>query len=339
MRKIRVGLIGLGGNGKAFLKGYQEHPLATLMAICDLSPQKVREVARDFKIKKGYTNYHLMLKEEKIDMVSIHTPDHLQARPFIDSLNAGKHVFVEKPMANDIEDLRKMVRVADKAERMGLKTMVGQILRFNPLFQKIKSIVDKGILGKIFYMEGDYIHNLRSQAGKERYNKYIKMNWWLEKEKPMVGGGCHPLDLLRWFKGKEIIEVKSYSNRIAFPQMKNDDCIVSLFKFSDGCIAKVTALYAPVSSYAYANNIALYGTKGTILQDKICLDEKKGFKKIPASWLGGHPFDPEQDHFLKCILKDKKSLVDAHDGAGSAAAVIAATQSAQKKQFLPVPKF
>ena len=335
-KKLGVGIIGLGHNGEAHLKAYQANPFTEVIAVCDFSKEKVEKIKEKHRIKYGYTDYQI-LKRDDIQITSVNTSDHLHAEPFIRSLEAGKHTFVEKPMADNISDLKKMVAASDKNPH--LKTLVGHILRFNPLFIEIKKIIEKGILGKIFYLEGDYIHNLKYQADKERYNKQIKMNWYLEKELPMVGGGCHPLDLLRWFVQDEPVEVQAYSNRITFQEMKNDSSVVAIFKFKNGVIGKVTALYEPVAPYAYANNIAVYGTKGTIIKDMICLDERKGFTKIKTTYLREHPYEPEVNHFIDCILKDKKPLIDAREGARSAAAVITVSEALKEKRFTAIPQF
>ncbi len=335
-RKFGVGIIGLGGNGEAHLRAYQSNPFVEVRAVCDFSQEKVEKIKKKYGIKYGYTDYQI-LKRDDIQIISVNTPDSLHAEPFIKSLEAGKHTFVEKPMADNISGLKEMVKTTEKNPQ--LKTLVGHILRFNPLFIEIKRIIEKGILGKIFYLEGDYIHNLKGQADKERYDPKIKMNWYLEKELPMVGGGCHPLDVLRWFAQDEPIEVQAYSNRISFPEMKNDSSVVAIFKFKNGAIAKVTALYEPISPYAFANNITVYGTKGTILRDTICLNEKEGFKKIPAKYHPGHPYEPEVNHFIDCILKDKKSLIDAKEGARSAAVVITVSKALKEKRSIPIPEF
>jgi predicted dehydrogenase len=115
--------------------------------------------------------------------------------------------------------------------------------------------------------------------------------------------------------------------------MKNDSSVVEIFKFKNGAIGKVTDLYEPIAPYAYANNIAVYGTKGTIVRDMICLDESEGFTKIETTYSRGHPYKPEVNHFIDCILKDKKALIDAREGARSVAGVITVSQS------IPIPQF
>jgi len=133
-KKLGVGIIGLGHNGEAHLRAYQSNPFTEVVAVCDLSEEKVQRLKEKYGIKYGYTNYRI-LERDDIEIISVNTPDHLHAEPFIKSLEAGKHTFVEKPMADDISDLKRMVETADKNPH--LKTLVGHILRFNPLFQDL----------------------------------------------------------------------------------------------------------------------------------------------------------------------------------------------------------
>ena len=339
MKKLKVGIIGLGHNGRAWISAYKKSSLADVVAVCDYSGKKVKDAMQEFGVISGYQSHKEMLARKDIDAVSIHAPDFLHCQPFIDSLSAGKHTFVEKPMANTIPDLEKMVRAADQAKKKGLRTMVGQILRFNPLAMEIKKTADEGKLGEIFYMEADYIHNLKYQGSRDRYNSHLNMNWYLDREIPMVGGGCHPLDMLRWFKGKEIIEAQGYSNRIGFPDMKNDDCEIALFRFRDGCIAKVTVIYAPVSPMPYAYNVAVYGRKGTVLGDTVCTDEQKGFQSLGVHWGTGHPYEPEAEHFMSCITENRETIINAREGAKTAAAVITAFRAMKAGRPLKVPRF
>ena len=86
-----------------------------------------------------------------------------------------------------------------------LKIAVGYILRFNPVYRGDPRALRSGQLGQIYYLEGDYIHNLLYQA--KQTDTRTGVNWYLEYERPIVGGGSHPLDLLRWFSGAQVVEV------------------------------------------------------------------------------------------------------------------------------------
>src|SRR5207302_2093394 len=119
---------------------------------------------------------------DEIDAISIHTPDHLHAEPFVRALEAGKHVLVEKPMANDLPALERMVEAARR--HPGRKVMVAQVLRFLPHAQRCFELVRGGEIGELVYMEGDYLHDLRVQGAPDRFNPAIGMNWYLEREHP-----------------------------------------------------------------------------------------------------------------------------------------------------------
>ena len=336
MDKVGIGVIGLGNTGLANVRIAKRHPRCSFVAGADLLPERVERAKAEFGLDWGSTDYHDLLAREDVHIVCVNTPDHLHAEPFVDALKAGKHVFVEKPMADNIEDLRKMVEAASEADT---KTLVGHILRFNPLIREVKRLIGEGELGQVFYMEADYIHDLRCQADPERFNPAIGMNWWLQREHPMIGGGCHQIDYLRWFIEDNVAEVQAYSNHMAFPEMKEDDCNVAILRFKGGCIAKVAAVYGPVGPRPAADKLAVYGTKATIMGEMICRDEKEGFVPLGVSWRSGHPFDPQLDHFIRCVLDGEKPITDARDGANSAAAAICAALAAKTGGPVRVPEF
>jgi predicted dehydrogenase len=318
---IGVGVIGLGRNGSAFLPIYARHPVAELVGVSDLSTGKLRRAQSEFDLSVASTDYSELLERDDIHLISIHTPDHLHKQPFVDALRAGKHVFVEKPMANSIPDLLEMT---EAARRSGAKVLVGQILRFNPMFRRIKEMVSAGDLGDIFYAAGDYIHDLRYQANQN--DDVAGTNWYLEVECPIVGGSVHPVDLLRWYAG-DIVEAHAFGSRLVFPEMKEDAGIIATFRFASGAIGKSAALYAPRTHMPKAYNLTLYGTKGTIIGDSICMEGESEFRPLDVPCPPGHPYDPEVDHMLDCIINDWPTICDAFDGARSAAAVLAARES------------
>jgi len=336
MDKVRVGVIGCGGNGRRFMQCYRECPDSELVAICDLSEERLNDTGDALAIAKRYTRIEELLEKEDLDCVSVHTSDPFHREPFVKAMDAGKHVFVEKPFGNTVEDVEDMVAAARRSDR---KTLVGHILRFNPYFARIKELADAGELGDIFYLGADYIHNLCVQGAPERFNPAIGMNWYLEKEIPIVGGGVHQLDLLRWYSRSNVVEVSGYGNRIAFPEMKNPDCQAAVFKMESGAVAKVTALYGPVGPRPEHCNMEVYGTKGTARGATLHLGSGHDAEAHDLSELAiaGHPYNPEVEHFIDCILNDKPPLTDAIDGANSAIACILAAEAIRTGEPKAVP--
>jgi len=338
-RKVKVGIVGLGGNGLAHARAHLESGRSELVALCDRNPDRLHRAGAELGVSKLYTDdrfYH----DPDIEAVSIHTGDPHHKHPFLKALAAGKHVLVEKPLANTEEDVHEMVEAA--ARHPDLKIQVGYILRFNPVFEAVHDLVRAGRLGEVYYMECDYIHNLLFQA--EQTDPLTGRNWYLEEEIPMVGGGSHPLDALRWITGKEVRSVKGYHRRAAFPEMRNPDCQVALFRFEDGSIAKVAALYAPRCRMAPFYNLRLYGTRGTVERDTVAIsrtpdDLHPDFRPVGAERVTGHPYLPEVLDWLGAILEDRQPRVPLADGANSTIATLCAVRAMREGTEVEVPVF
>ncbi|MFH0965830.1 MAG: Gfo/Idh/MocA family oxidoreductase [Planctomycetota bacterium] len=315
-RIINVGVMGLGPNGREHLKNYQRHPNARVVAVCDADEALARRVANERGIANVYTDLGI-LDQKDIDMVAVCVPNPFHGEYTIRALEAGKHVFVEKPMALEIESLRKIVRLSRKT---GLHAMAGQVLRFLPLFRTIKHLITEGIIGEIFYVEGDYIHDLRG---------------YRHLEDPMGSDGVHPLDLLRWYVG-EAVEVQAYSNRMIWPELQ-DPTTVAIYRFASGCIGKVTVLWTPIGPRPTAFNISVYGSKATIRRDEICLAGTDRFVPIGLDPTG-HPFDEEDAHFIDCLVQGREPLINTLDGARSAAAVLVVKEAIRERRPVSIPQ-
>ena len=338
-RRVKVGIFGLGHNGLAHGKCHKHSDKSELVALCDRNEDRLRKAGDELGVKKQYSGDDFF-DDPEIEAVSINTGDNFHTAAFIRAVTAGKHVLVEKPLANSEQDVLAMVRAADKASP-NLKIHVGYILRFSPVFQKIHEMAEANEFGEIYYLEADYIHNLVYQ--KEKTDPVTGSNWYLEDELPMVGGGSHLLDILRWIKGKQVTHVWSYSNHVAFPEMANDDCMVSLFRFEDRTIAKVAALYAPRCKIGPFYNLRVFGTRGTVERDQVAIAQAEHethppFRPISAERPRGHPYDLEIEDWLDAILEDRPVRTELKDGAVSTLATLCAVQSAREGREIEVPR-
>jgi len=117
MDGIGCGVIGLGWFDEHHVETLRELPQANLVTACTRRPSRAKEVAEKYGIPKTYTDYHEMLENKDVEMVSIVTPvkDHL--RPTIDALKAGKHVFLEKPMADSPEECDAIIEEIKKTDK------------------------------------------------------------------------------------------------------------------------------------------------------------------------------------------------------------------------------
>ena len=146
MERIRCGVIGLGWFGEHHVDALKALPLAEVRGVCTRREDRLKEVATKYDIPKSYTNYHDLLANKEIDVISVvtHVKDHLQIT--IDALQAGKHVFLEKPMADNTEECDQIIREAEKTDK---NFMVGHICRFGADYVIAKEEIEGGKIGEI----------------------------------------------------------------------------------------------------------------------------------------------------------------------------------------------
>lgn len=256
MSDLKIGVIGLGV-GEQHLKSYNAIPGCEVVAICDLDAAHLHEVGDRNDVVGRHEDYRRITEDATIDVVSICSYDDCHAEQVISALNAGKHVMVEKPVALYREELAA-IRVALQASGKLLTSNL--ILRESPRFIAVKEMVDNGEFGDIFYMEGDYLHQI---LWKITEGWRGKMDFYCT----VYGGGIHLIDLMSWIKGEKIVEVTAMGTDI--PTRGSDyrwpDTIVALLRFEGGAIAKCVSTLAPQRTKFHALNV--YGTKKTFVND------------------------------------------------------------------------
>src|SRR5215212_3621369 len=146
MDKVRYAVIGLGWFGEKHCEALAGLPDAELYALCTRRPERLQEVAGRFGVRRTYTDYRELLADPGVDAVSVVTMWDQHTGPALAALAAGKHVFVEKPLASTVADCDAIVAAAHAARGF---FMVGHICRFNPRYAAAKAAVAEGRLGKI----------------------------------------------------------------------------------------------------------------------------------------------------------------------------------------------
>ncbi|MDD5679521.1 MAG: Gfo/Idh/MocA family oxidoreductase [Kiritimatiellae bacterium] len=330
MKKINVGVIGLGYAGKQHLDAYLKNPAVEVLMVSDASAETLAAVCRQHQLE-GNRDYREIIKHPKIDLISICTPDYLHCEQAVCAALAGKHVLCEKPLATSLAECEKILAAVRQKK---VKFLTGQVLRFTPLFLSLKKIVDSGAVGKPFFAESDYIHDIRPFLHGWRVNPQTAGDM-------ILGGGCHPIDLLRWIVG-EVREVYAATNKLALADapFPADHMLISL-KFADGAVGKVQISVG--CRRPYALNLGVYGTKGTLINNRLFTENipaLEDFINLPLPTKAEYQYyDREIDELLKAIEEDREPAVNAADGAETVAVCLAAIESAKKNQPVAVKKF
>lgn len=209
MRKVRLALIGLGYIGKTHLRHCINLRTAKLVAVSDIS-KKALSFAKRMGVKNTCTDYHQLLKDSDIDAVLITLPTPLHASCSEVAAEAGKDIFIEKPLARNVAEGKKIVSVAN---RNGVKLMVGYEMRFSTPFRSLKEKIQNGTIGDVQIAYGT---NIGAGPFFHRANLGVPRpvpEWWFKKE--LTGGGalidmgCHIINLFRWYFG-EVTSIQSY---------------------------------------------------------------------------------------------------------------------------------
>lgn len=215
--KLKAAIVGYGYMGKIRRKIIEDNPALNLVAICDTNKDLL---ASDASIRcKHYTDYKKLLKTN-IDLVFVCTPNSFSPAIVADSLNAGKHVFCEKPPGRDLNDIKMMIDAEKK--NPSLKLMFGFNHRYHPGILEAKKMIDSGRLGNILFLKGTY--------GKSGGKNYLS-SWRNQKE--IAGGGIlldqgiHMLDLFRYFCG-DYDEIKGFLSRMFWVTDVEDNAFVCL---------------------------------------------------------------------------------------------------------------
>lgn len=340
MEKLGVGVVGPGWAGGEHMKAYMNNPHVELVAVCGRDEGRTRASMAEAEVGECavYTDYEEMLKRDDLHVVSICTPNDLHVEQGIAAVQAGKHMLLEKPIALNLEDLKKLRDTVRGAE---VKTVVGFVLRWNPLFETIKPLIEDDAIGRIFYGEVDYYHGIGPW--------YKQFQWNVKKTiggSSLLSAGCHAVDGLRWFMNDEAVEVTCYSARSDsddYKQYEYDPTSVTIIKFKGGAIGKVTCSIECVQPYVF--HISLAGDKGTIRNNLLYSHKMPGqtdFATIPTIMpdsgdVTHHPYQGEIDHLVDCILNDEESFVNVEDAIKTHEICLAAEISAQEGRSVSLP--
>jgi predicted dehydrogenase len=146
---VRWGVIGLGWFGEIHADTLAQMPGIELAAFCTRRPQRLKDLADQYDVAGRYTDYQELLADPSIDAITITTHIHDHRDIAVAALRAGKHVFLEKPMAPTVEDCEQIIQAAQESDGV---FMVGHICRFDPRVALAKQAIDEGRMGRIISM-------------------------------------------------------------------------------------------------------------------------------------------------------------------------------------------
>ncbi|CCQ73085.1 Gfo/Idh/MocA family protein [Magnetospira sp. QH-2] len=254
--RLKTAVIGLGV-GHQHAKGYAADPRCELVALCDIDPEKLGAVASEFPGAATTGDPNDILRDPSIHAVSIASYDDAHFPQIMQALAHGKHVFAEKPICLHEEDLNSLYQElkARPTQRFSSNLVLRKVPRFIDLRQRIR----QGVMGDLYYLEGDYqygrMHKI-TEGWRGRIPFYSVVH----------GGAIHLIDLLMWMAAFRPIEATAMGTAIASrgTAFRFNDCVVGLLRDSADRIAKVSSNYSSVTPHYHS--LAVYGTAESFIQ-------------------------------------------------------------------------
>lgn len=310
VRTVKLGIIGLGYVGQIHLRHCLKIPNAEVLAVADVSAKALKNAKKD-RVKKTFTNYSELLKDSEVEAVIIGLPTHLHLQCAREAAEAGKAIFLEKPIARNVEEAKEIISAA---QRNSVKLMMGYPMRFNEEFGFVKEKMEKGLIGDVenayatFISSGPFFH--RAEAS----TPVPVPDWWFNKE--LTGGGVlmdlgsHMINLMRWYFG-EITDIKGYFGHRF--NMDFEDSAMCLAKFDSGTIALINVGWF---SQKYTFKLDFFGSvKSESAQHSPSSQLAAGIQMLTTGKTQFHQghFD-ELRHFLNCIINDLPPSSSGEDG-------------------------
>jgi len=332
---IRIGIIGTGIMGNAVARVFKLLPQAELIALADLSKERLEQSGKEFGLSALYLDYRDMLQKERLDAVAVATPDHNHTAPVLDSLRASCHVLVEKPLATSLAEAEEIDRVVRKT---GKKLQVNFNHRWLSPYHKVKEMVLNGQIGE------PMIGYARKNNPLSVPTEMIKS--WASRTTPAWFLSCHDIDLMTWWFDADPIEAYAKGIRKVLVEkgFNTYDGIQALVTYKSGKFATFEAvwIYPNTSPYMPDSYMELIGSRGALQIDRQAeaIDAMVQEKFVcPRTFLNYKVFDEWQGAFpaavkgfLYAIDHDSEPHVNARDGVRNTAVLEAIHKSLESHQ-------
>ncbi|MEV7603911.1 Gfo/Idh/MocA family oxidoreductase [Paenarthrobacter sp. NPDC089322] len=300
-RPLGVAAIGYAFMGKAHsnawrnVAGYFDVPAFEQKVLVGRNAESVAEAAAKYGWAESATDWRSVIERDDIDIIDICAPGWMHAEIAIAALEAGKHVLVEKPLANTLAEAEGMTAAATAARQRGVQSMIGFNYRRVPALALAKELIAEGRLGTVRHIRAAYLQDWLSDAGSP-------MTWRLRKETAGSGAlgdiASHAIDQVLYLLGDSVTEVTgrlhTFVDQRPGPDgpepVTVDDAAWATLTLASGAIASVEVSRV-ATGQKNSLKLEIYGDKGTILFDLEALNElgfmdatvpvrEQGFRRI-----------------------------------------------------------
>lgn len=334
---LRVGIVGLGRLGIRHAENLRRRtPEVELLAAC--SPvQAERDAAQSLGISRLYADYAALLADRDIEAVFLVTPTSLHAQQIIAALEAGKHVFCEKPLALDLDDCLRVEAAA--AKRPDLTVMIGFVRRFDPSYQNAAAKIANGAIGRPYM--------LRSQTTDRNDESGFFVKFAATSGGIFLDCTIHDIDLARWLLGAPKPLRAWASGTIALHQGLKEygdvDNGVATVEFAGGELA--TFFASRTLAYGQDTHTEVFGTKGSLAVglgarlNRVDLFDERGMRHECTTDFFTRfyeAFQAEAQSFARAVLRREPSPLPLTDATEATRVGIAITEAFRNRRIVEI---
>lgn len=298
-------IIGAGSIGQRHSRNLYSLGIRNI-TVCDVDVQRLELIKKELTVKVCQ-DYKKALEEDKPDLTFICTPPAFHVEQAIYALNAGTHVFIEKPISHSIEGIDTLLLEAKKSQKI---VQIGYNLRFHPGLRIIKKLLDEHAIGRVLwaYVEfGQYLPDWRPWQDYRR-------NYSARSD---LGGGIilddsHEIDYVTLMMGVPS-EVMCMAGKVSNLEVDVEDCATILLKFKDGSVADI---HMDFIQRGYERSCKFVGEAGTLKWNfetnevKLFRASDNTWKSFPYEFVDNDMYIEEVKHFMECVQKNISPLSD-----------------------------
>lgn len=328
MKKVKVGIAGLGRLGKVHAGNLAfKIPNAELTAACSIMPAELTYAQEVLGVKEVYSDYREMLAKADIDAVAIITTSGEHCWQIEAALDAGKHVFSDKPLGVNVEECKLAEKAVERHPE--LVFFLGFMRRFDPSYAYAKKKIEDGAIGTPYMVKATGID---PEAMVDGAIKFAATSGGI-----FIDMAIHDIDLMRWFLGSDPVEVYATGSTFRHPEFKaagDDETGVAMYKCENGAVGFVHV--GRTAPHGYHVETEIVGTEGSIRVSPVpaknlCMIYNN--QGVVQECVSGFPerfaesYRLEMEEFINCVQDNTKPEVTVYDGTKSTQIGFATTEA------------
>lgn len=298
MQKQKIAVIGCGVWGRNIVRNF--YNLNVLDTVCDIDQENLNKVIQDYPNVKVTKDFKEIINNPEITGVAVVTPSHTHYKLVKEMLLAGKNVYVEKPISTVAQEASDLTKLANEK---GLVLMVGHLLLYHPAVNRLKMLIDEGVLGEIVYAQSDRLN----------------VNYFKNDRSVMWDLAPHDVSMISYVIGKDPVRVISAMGCSSDRNEIMDITHIGI-EFEDGVIGQISDSWITPKKHV---TLLVRGSKATaILDDTVAENKLQIFDNCAAGtatdihldYLEIEPLKLECQHFVSCSESGKKARSDGENG-------------------------